>query len=51
MSWHVLWSLGLIGSIFDWSLEQLVAATLAKLRKWYPHGFEAARSIHRDAEQ
>src|ERR1700738_3705836 len=26
MSWHVLWSLALIGSLFDWTLEQMVAA-------------------------
>ncbi len=40
----VLWYLALIGSIFDWSLEQMVTATIAKLRKRYPDGFETARS-------
>jgi len=45
----VLWYLALIGSIFDWSLEEMVAANVAKLRKRYPEGFEAARSVHRDA--
>jgi hypothetical protein len=44
----VLWYQVLIGSIFDWSLEQMVAANVAKLRKRYPEGFEAARSVHRD---
>jgi MazG nucleotide pyrophosphohydrolase domain len=45
----VLWSLVLLGSLFDWSLEQMVAANVAKLRKRSPEGFEAARSVHRDA--
>ncbi len=45
----MLWYLALIGSIFDWTLEQMVAANVAKLRKRYPEGFEAARSVHRDA--
>jgi hypothetical protein len=39
----VLWYLALIGSLFGWSLEQLVVATIAKLRKRYPEGFETAR--------
>ncbi len=42
----VLWYLALIGSLFDWSLEQLVAANVAKLRKRSLEGFETARSIH-----
>lgn len=45
----VLWYLALIGSNFGWTLEQMVAATVAKLRKRSPEGFEAARSVHRDA--
>jgi hypothetical protein len=46
----VLWYLALIGSIFDWSLEQMMMTNVAKLRKRYPDGFETARSIHRDEE-
>ncbi len=43
----VLWYLALIGSVFGWELEELVEANVDKLRKRYPDGFEAARSIHR----
>ncbi len=46
----VLWYLVLIGSIFGWTLEQMVAATVAKLRKRSPEGFEAARSTGREEE-
>lgn len=44
----VLWYLVLIGSIFGWSLEQVVEANVAKLRKRYPDGFETAHSISRE---
>jgi hypothetical protein len=44
----MLWSLALIGSILDWSLEQVVIANIAKLRKRYPDGFDTAHSIHRE---
>jgi hypothetical protein len=40
----------LIESLFDWSLEEMVAATLAKLRERSPAGFETARSVHREEE-
>jgi hypothetical protein len=46
----VLWYLALIGSIFGWTLEQMVAANIAKLRKRSPDGFEAARSVGREEE-
>ena len=42
----VLWYLALIGSVFGWALEEVVAANVAKLRKRYPDGFEEARRIH-----
>ncbi len=44
----VLWYLVLVGSVFGWSLEQLVAANVVKLRKRYPDGFETVRSVHRE---
>lgn len=46
----MLWYLVLIGSIFDWTLEEMVAANVAKLRNRYPEGFEVAYSIHCDEE-
>ncbi len=46
----VLWDLALIGSIFGWTLEEMVEANVAKLRKRSPEGFEVAHSIHRDEE-
>jgi len=46
----VLWDLALIGSIFGWTLEEMVAANIAKLRKRSPEGFEVAHCIHRDEE-
>jgi NTP pyrophosphatase (non-canonical NTP hydrolase) len=44
----VPWCLVLVGSVFGWSLEQLVAANVVKLRKRYPDGFETARSSSRE---
>ncbi len=43
----VLWYVMLICHTTGCSLEEVMIANVAKLRRRYPHGFEAERSVHR----
>src|SRR5712691_13208908 len=42
----VLWYFMLICHTVGCSLEEVMACNVAKLRRRYPHGFEAERSVH-----
>jgi NTP pyrophosphatase (non-canonical NTP hydrolase) len=43
----VLWYIGLVGNAIDCTLDDLMQLNVEKLRKRYPHGFEAQRSMNR----
>ena len=43
----ICWYLAETATALDLSLEEIMAANIEKLKKRYPDGFEAARSIHR----
>jgi NTP pyrophosphatase (non-canonical NTP hydrolase) len=45
----VLWYIALMCSAFGWTLEDVIAANVAKLRRRYPDGFDVARSVNREA--
>lgn len=44
----VFWYLALLMSVLGISLVEVLEANIAKLRKRYPDGFSAERSIHRE---
>lgn len=43
----ICWYLAETATALDLSLEEIMAANIEKLKKRYPDGFEAERSIHR----
>jgi NTP pyrophosphatase (non-canonical NTP hydrolase) len=43
----VLWYFMLICHTMGYSLDEIMVCNVEKLRKRYPHGFEAERSVHR----
>ena len=43
----ICWYLAETATALDLSLEDIMAANIEKLRKRYPEGFNAERSIHR----
>ena len=43
----ICWYLAETATALDLSLEEIMAANIEKLKKRYPEGFDAARSIHR----
>jgi len=43
----ICWYLAETATALDLSLEDIMAANIEKLRKRYPEGFDADRSIHR----
>ena len=43
----IAWYLAETATALDLSLEDIFAANIAKLRKRFPEGFDAERSIHR----
>lgn len=45
----VLWMLAELATVFGIRLEDIAIQNIDKLRKRYPGGFEAARSLHRSA--
>lgn len=46
---NILWYINLIGSDIGYTLEEIAADNLKKLRKRYPEGFEVQKSILRNA--
>lgn len=47
----VAWYLALASYAIGYDLEKVLQMNVDKLRKRYPDGFSAERSIHREAEQ
>ena len=45
----IAWYLAEAATALDMDLEAIFAANIEKLRKRYPEGFDADRSIHRNA--
>ena len=46
----VAWYLAEAATALDMDLETILQMNLDKLKKRYPNGFDAERSIHRDAD-
>ena len=44
----LLWGIAELCTALDWELDKIAAMNIEKLRKRYPNGFEAARSVHRE---
>lgn len=44
----VLWYVAEVVSAMDWDLDDVAEHNIAKLRKRYPTGFSAERSLHRE---
>ena len=44
----VAWMLAELCTANGWSLESVLAENIEKLRRRYPNGFEAERSVHRE---
>jgi NTP pyrophosphatase (non-canonical NTP hydrolase) len=44
----VAWYIALSAYALDYTLEDILQMNVDKLRKRYPNGFEAARSLHRE---
>ncbi len=44
----ISWYLAETATALGYSLEDIMAANIEKLRKRYPEGFDSERSIHRD---
>jgi NTP pyrophosphatase (non-canonical NTP hydrolase) len=44
----VAWLLAVSAHAIGIDLESILQGNAAKLRKWYPDGFDAERSVHRD---
>ena len=44
----ICWYLAETATALDLSLEDIMAANIEKLRRRYPDGFDASRSIYRD---
>ena len=44
----VLWYVTCLADEYDWSLSEVAAMNLAKLRKRYPEGFSSEASVRRD---
>lgn len=45
----VLWMLAELCDVYGFTLEGVAEENIAKLRKRYPEGFAAERSVHREA--
>ena len=45
----IAWYLSVTAYALDYDLETVLQMNVDKLRKRYPHGFEADRSLHREA--
>lgn len=45
----LLWGLAEFASVMGWDLEDVAQANIDKLKRRYPDGFSAERSVHRDA--
>ena len=43
----ICWYLAETATALDMDLEEIMAANIAKLKKRYPEGFDAARSVNR----
>lgn len=44
----IAWYLSVTAYALDYDLETVLQMNVDKLRKRYPHGFEAGRSLHRE---
>lgn len=45
----LLWFVAELCDVYDWSMSDVAAENIEKLRKRYPEGFDADRSVHREA--
>lgn len=45
-----MWYVGNFCNLFDFKLEDIMAANIAKLQKRYPNGFDVERSLKREEE-
>jgi NTP pyrophosphatase (non-canonical NTP hydrolase) len=45
----ILWMIAEYCTANDWTLEEIMQMNIEKLRKRYPNGFEAEKSLHRAA--
>ena len=44
----VLWYVAEVASAMGWTLEEIARHNVEKLKRRYPQGFEAERSLHRE---
>ena len=45
----LLWFVAELCDVYHWSMGNVAAENIEKLRKRYPEGFDAERSVHREA--
>ena len=45
----LLWFVAELCDVYHWSMGDVAAENIEKLRKRYPEGFDAERSVHREA--
>lgn len=46
----VLWYCAEVITAMDWTMDEVAQHNVEKLRKRYPDGFDAERSLHREGE-
>ena len=47
----LLWGIAELCTAHGWSMEDVAAKNIQKLKKRYPDGFNAERSLHREVEK
>ena len=47
----LLWGIAEYCTAKGWSMDVVAERNIEKLRKRYPEGFDAKRSVHREAEK
>ena len=47
----VVWYISLACSVIGFSFDDILRMNIAKLKRRYPNGFEAERSIHREEDE
>jgi NTP pyrophosphatase (non-canonical NTP hydrolase) len=47
----LLWGIAELCTAHGWSLDMVANFNIEKLKKRYPHGFDAEKSMHREASE
>ena len=47
----LLWGIAELCTVRGWCMEDVAAKNIQKLKKRYPDGFDAERSLHREVEK